>query len=209
MKVLVVDDHSLVRAGIRQVLLTQPSGEVVEVLEAQDGQQAMALLASQADVDLILMDFDLPERSGLAMLADLGRAHPEIPVIMISGVSNPAMVQNALRQGASAFLTKSGDSQELLQAVQEVMAGNSYVAKKFNHFVRGRSAQATMPVLSDRQLDVIRRLAEGLSNREIAERLFISEETVKSHVAVIFKVFNVHSRVEAVNQARRWGYTSG
>ena len=208
MKVLVVDDHALVRAGIRQVLQTLPANGVVEVLEAPDGEQALKLLESQTEIDLILMDYDLPERSGLAILADLGRQHPEIPVIMISGVTNPTMVRSAMQQGASAFLTKTGDSQELLEAVQEVMAGNSYVSKRFNLDAPRRSGESAMPMLSERQLEVIRLLAEGLSNRDIAQRLFVSEETIKSHVGVIFKVFNVHSRVEAVNQARRWGYTS-
>ena len=208
MKVLVIDDHALVRAGIRQVLQTLPSNGGVDVLEAPDGEQALKLLENQAEIDLILMDYDLPKRSGLAILSDLGRQHPEIPVIMISGVTNPTMVRSAMQQGASAFLTKTGDSQELLKAVQEVMAGNSYVSKRFNPDAPRRSGESAMPVLSERQLEVIRLLAEGLSNRDIAQRLFVSEETIKSHVGVIFKVFNVHSRVEAVNQARLWGYTS-
>ncbi len=210
MKVLVVDDHSLVRAGIKQVLQNLEPGNSVEVAEAGDGAGAMHALRMQPDMDLVLMDFDLPGKSGLAVLAELGRYHPETPVIMVSGASNPAVVQQALRQGASAFLTKSGDSEELLHAIREVLAGNAYVSPKLQtpQANLGTSAPGG-PILSERQQEVLRLLTRGLSNREIGDQLHVSEETVKSHVGLIFKVFNVHSRVEAVTQARRWGYTSG
>ena len=210
MKVLVVDDHSLVRAGIKQVLQNLEPGNSVEVAEAGDGAAAMHALRMQPDMDLVLMDFDLPDKSGLAVLAELGRYHPETPVIMVSGVSNPAVVQQALRQGASAFLTKSGDSDELLHAIREVLAGNAYVSPKLQtpQANLGTSAPGG-PILSERQQEVLRLLTRGLSNREIGDQLHVSEETVKSHVGLIFKVLNVHSRVEAVTQARRWGYTSG
>lgn len=210
MKVLVVDDHSLVRAGIKQVLQNLEPGNSVEVAEAGDGAAAMHALRMQPDMDLVLMDFDLPDKSGLAVLAELGRYHPETPVIMVSGVSNPAVVQQALRQGASAFLTKSGDSDELLHAIREVLAGNAYVSPKLQtpQANLGKSAPGG-PILSERQQEVLRLLTRGLSNREIGDQLHVSEETVKSHVGLIFKVFNVRSRVEAVTQARLWGYTSG
>ena len=179
MKVLVVDDHALVRSGIRQVVQSLQSTDPVEVLEAEDGRQATQLLERNADVDLILLDHDLPEGTGMTWMTELGRDHPEIPVIMISGVANPTMVQVAMRKGASGFLTKSGDSQELLNAIREVMAGNTYVSAKLAPSRTGRNNKSGMPVLSERQLEVLRQLAQGLSNREIGERLYVSEETVK------------------------------
>ncbi len=214
MKILVVDDHSLVRQGVKQVLQMLEPEQAMEILEAVDGEQALRTAHQHPDLDLILMDLDLPGKSGLAVLIEIGSHHPSIPVIMISGVHNPSVVRQTIQQGAAGFLTKSGDSVQLLNAVRHVLAGNVYLPDelKTTTFIGtplGDQASPTaQPLLTSRQQSVLRLLVKGLSNREIGEQLHLSEETIKSHVSTILRAFGVQSRVEAVTQARLWGYVS-
>lgn len=212
MKILIVDDHPLVRQGVKQVLHMLEPEQVMDILEAGDGQQAMHVARLHPDLDLILLDFDLPDKSGLAILIDLGRYNPEVPVLMLSASQNPTVVKQTIQQGAAGFASKSGDSVLLLNAVRHVLAGNIYLPDdmKTNASVDSTTAHhakpTTAPQLTQRQQSVLSLLVAGLSNREIGERLHLSEETIKSHVSMILRALKVQSRVEAVTQARMWGY---
>lgn len=207
MKILLVDDHALVRQGLKQVLQLLQRGQETLCLEAGNGDEAMHLARLHPELDLILMDFDLPGKNGLTLLSELGQHFPQVPVMMLSGMPNPSLVQLAIQKGASGFLTKSGNSSELLHAIRHVLAGNLYVPSEFSRgdALEVRSTGAA-PVLTARQQAVLGLLVKGLSNRQIGEQLHLSEETIKSHVSTILREFGVKSRVEAVSKARLWGY---
>jgi DNA-binding NarL/FixJ family response regulator len=208
LKLLVVDDHALVRQGLKQVLQLLEPGQELQCLEAADGDQAMHMARLHPDLDLVLMDFDMPGKNGLSILADLGRHFPQIPVMMLSGMPNPALVQQAMNLGASGFLTKSGNSNELLHAIRHVLAGNLYLPSDLAAATGAEAGGPTQhaPVLTARQQAVLELLVQGMSNRQIGEHLHLSEETIKTHVSVILRELGVQSRVQAVSRARLWGY---
>lgn len=196
-KILVVDDHALVREGLHQVL--KGLDESVEVLQAQRCDQAFELAAEHLDIDLVLLDYHIPGMNGLEALEVFGQEHPELPIIVISGTVNTQTIRRILQLGASGFVSKSSMSDELLSAVRIVLQGGIYEPPELIHTEHQES-------LTQRQIKVLQLLLDGLSNKDIAERLFISEETVKSHVAAILRHFDVQNRTQAVVAATRSGY---
>ena len=208
MKILVVDDHALVREGLSQVLKGLEPGQTVEVLQAPDCAQAFALARAHPDLDLVLLDYHLPDMNGLAALAVLSQQHPDLPVVILSGSANPSVMQQALTQGAAGFVTKSGLSDELLFALRHVLAGNIYVPSSLSAFPEAysyaTSPAAQPPVFSPRQLEVLQLLLDGCTNREISAQLFLGEETIKTHVATIMRAFRAKTRTQAATEATRW-----
>ena len=210
MKILVVDDHALVREGLCQVLKGLDPTEPTEVMQAPNCAQAFALTLAHPDLDLVLLDYHLPDMNGLAALAIFGKNHPELPVVMLSGSANPSIVQQALAQGAAGFVTKSGLSDELLYALRRVLSGEIYHPADLTAFPGFEAAssanQQRAPVFSQRQLEVLQLLLDGCTNREIGARLFVGDETIKTHVTTIMRAFNAKTRTQAANEAVRWGY---
>lgn len=209
MKILVVDDHALVRAGLCQVLQGLDTGETTQVLEAPDCAHAFALAASHPDLDLVLLDYHLPDMNGLAALSQFGQQHPELPVVILSGSANPSVAQAALTRGAAGFITKSGLSDALLDALRRVLSGEVYLPPEYASLGRGAGTEASddaPPVFTPRQQEVLRLLTIGFSNRDIGEHLSLSEETIKNHVSSILRSFGVKTRTQAALQASRWGY---
>jgi DNA-binding NarL/FixJ family response regulator len=204
-KILVVDDHALVREGLRQVL--KGLEENLEVLQAGNCEQAFVLAHKHGDLDLVLLDYHLPDMNGLDALAIFGDRHPELPIVLLSGSANTQIMRQVLQAGAAGFVTKSCVSDELLRAVRSVLDGDIYLPQELT------SAPLTNPqerngraLLTQRQELVLRCLLDGLANREIAEHLHVSEETVKTHVAAILRHFDVQNRTQAVVAAARSGY---
>lgn len=209
MKILVVDDHALVREGLRQVL--KGLDEQVEVLEAPHCAKAFELAALHADLDLVLLDYHLPDMNGLEALEVFGRDHPELPIIMLSGSVNPRIMRQVLTKGAAGFLTKSGLSQELLSALRLVLAGDVYVPPDLlidpgmaDH--ESVVAADVPPPLTPRQEEVLALLLDGRSNKEISQNLDLADETTKNHVTAILRAFGVKTRIQAVLAAARHGY---
>lgn len=205
MKILVVDDHALVREGLQQVL--QGLREQVEVLQAANCSQAFDLALMHVDLDLILLDYHLPDMTGLEALRVLGLRHPELPVLMLSASADVMIMRQVLGAGASGFVTKSSLSDELLFAVNKVLEGGVYVPAELRQ-EGDREAGLDASKLTQRQELVLRELLDGRSNREISQALNISEETVKTHVAAILRHFDVQNRTQAVVAAARFGYRS-
>jgi DNA-binding NarL/FixJ family response regulator len=204
-KILVVDDHALVREGLRQVL--KGLEENLEVLQAGTCEQAFALAQTHGDLDLVLLDYHLPDMNGLAALAIFGERHPELPIVLLSGSANLQIMRQVLQAGAAGFVTKSCVSDELLRAVRCVLSGDIYLPQELNGTISlEASTISTRPVLTQRQELVLRCLLDGLANREIADQLHVSEETVKTHVAAILRHFEVQNRTQAVVAAARIGY---
>ena len=189
MKILVVDDHVLVREGLCQVL--KGLDESVCVLQASTCAQAFATAQNHADLDLVLLDYHLPDMNGLDALKIFGQQHPELPIIMLSGSVNIPIMRQVVRSGAAGFVTKSSLSDELLEAIPTSDIPDVSHDK---------------PALTQRQELVLRGLLDGRSNREISETLNISDETVKSHVTAILRHFAVQNRTQAVVAAARRGY---
>jgi DNA-binding NarL/FixJ family response regulator len=206
MKILVVDDHELVREGLRHVL--RNLGEEIEVLLAANCMEAFSLANTHGDLDVVLLDYHLPEMSGLDALDIFAAQHPELPVIALSGLASTQTMRQVIDAGAAGFVSKSSLSEDLLEAVRIVMQGDIYYPKELTAVRHTSNSLLGKPSLTKRQRLVVRCLMDGLSNREIAQRLFLAEETVKTHVAAILRYFDAQNRTQAVLAASREGYTS-
>ena len=209
MKILVVDDHALVREGLRQVL--KGLDAEVEVLEAGLCSRAFELAGLHTDLDLVLLDYHLPDMDGLQALDIFAREHPELPIIILSGSVNPRIMRQVLNKGAAAFLTKSGMSDELLSVTRLVLAGDIYAPPELmglgDHDTGdARPQEAASPQFTPRQQEVLYLLLDGYTNKEIGRMLNLSDETVKNHVTAILRGFEVTTRTQAVLAANRHGY---
>ena len=209
MKILAIDDHELVREGLNQVL--QGLGNDIDVIQAETAQEAFMVLIAHRDLDLILLDYHLPDMTGLEMLQQLGRRAPEVPVLMISGMANAQLMRQVLAAGAAGFISKSNPSAALLKAIKVVLDGGIYTPDDLMD-LEGQIVDGTMPKrpsLSRTQERVFRCMVDGLSNRDIAQRLEIGEETVKSHVSSILRHFDVQNRTQAVLAGVNYGFRPG
>jgi len=211
-RILVCDDHAIFRAGLRAVL-----GELsadAELLEAPDVAQALALVKSHPDTELVLLDLHMPGTDGRTGLRQLRAAQPALPVVIVSASDDPAEMRRVLDEGASGFIPKSANSAELLAALRLVLAGGVYVPRA----ALAAQAPAATPgaarreqrreragTLSARQIEVLSLMARGLTNREICDVLEIREGTVKTHIAAIFETLEVTNRTEAAVAARELG----
>lgn len=209
MKILVVDDHALVREGLRQVL--KGLDESVEVLDAPDCARAFALAEQHPDLDLVLLDYHLPDMTGLVALDVFGKNHPELPILMVSGSVNPHVARQVLAKGAAGFITKSGNSQELLDVVRLVLAGEVYAPPDLlqphgSAQLPGSDVPGASQLLTPRQEEVLYLLLDGCSTKDISLALQLGEETAKSHVSAIMRAFGVRTRIQAVVAAGRLGY---
>jgi DNA-binding NarL/FixJ family response regulator len=200
MKILVIDDHALVRSGLRQVL--KGLNEQVEVLEAGHCQRAFELAAEHPDLDLVLLDWHLPGIDGLQALTTFGRIVPELPVVILSGMATAQIVRKALAHGAAGFVSKSGKSYELLDAIRQVLAGGVYAPAD----LIGQDTPGSQPQFTRRQQEVLNLLQKGLSNREISDTLCISDDTTKDHVVALLRGFGVKTRTQAILAASHMGY---
>lgn len=203
-RVLLVDDEELVRTGLRMVLGADPGLEVVG--EAGDGAEALRLLDRTAP-DVVLMDIRMPHLDGLEALRRLRRDHPALAVIMLTTFDADDMVLTALRDGASGFLLKNTAPQDLLAAVRTVAAGRpmlspSVTAQLIAAVAQGpdrstvAAARRRLEALTEREAEVARAVARGLSNADIAAELYMSVGTVKTHVGHLFDKLGVDNRVQ-------------
>jgi DNA-binding NarL/FixJ family response regulator len=210
MKILVVDDHALIREALRGVLKELRSDAVV--LEASDGRATMELAAEHADIGLILLDLNLPDANGLAMLAELRERYPATSVVVLSAQQDRGSVVKVLDLGALGFIPKSAQREVMLAALELVFAGGIYIPPEIlareepalpDTQLPGRST-ASLPAsprdlgLTERQLDVLALMTQGKSNKAICRVLDLAEPTVKNHITAIFRALKVTNRTEAV-----------
>lgn len=183
-------------------------GDMVCVLQASTCAQAFAAAQAHDDLDLVLLDYHLPDMTGLDALQIFGQRHPELPIVMLSGSVNIPIMRQVVRSGAAGFVTKSSLSDELLRAIQQVLDGGVYIPPELETPQAPETPHGLheKPALTQRQELVLRGLLDGRSNREISEMLNISDETVKSHVTAILRHFSVQNRTQAVVAAARRGY---
>ena len=211
-RVLIADDESLVRGGLRMILEAHEDIEVAA--EAEDGHRAVGL-AEQLEPDVVLMDVRMPGLDGLEATRRILAARPGAPrILVLTTFDLDEYVYEAMRAGASGFLLKSARPQQLVEAVRTVVAGDALLAPEITHrllaeFLRrpppGAALRPGLDELTKRELEVLELIAAGLSNAEIAARLIVGEETVKTHVSRVFLKLGLRDRVQAVIAAYETG----
>jgi DNA-binding NarL/FixJ family response regulator len=210
LRVLVCDDHALFRRGLQMVLEQEPDLELVG--EASDGVEAVQK-AQELMPDVVLMDVRMPRRSGIEAAGDIKDMLPHVKILMLTISDEEADLYEAIKAGASGYLLKEIPIDEVAEAIRSVWAGQSRISpsmasKLLTEFAAMSKAssekpQVPAPRLTDREMEVLRLVAQGLNNRDIAKRLFISENTVKNHIRNILEKLHLHSRMEAVVYAVR------
>lgn len=202
-RILVADDHSVVRQGLRMFLALDPDFEIVG--EAADGAQAVTM-AGELRPDVVLMDLLMPVMDGIQATAIIRRDLPDTEIIALTSVLEDAMVIGAVRAGAIGYLLKDADADELCRAIRAAAAGKVQLSPKAaERLMREVRAPESPEVLTEREVDVLRLLARGRSNKEIASALHITEKTVKTHVSNILAKLGVPSRTQAALHAVRLG----
>jgi DNA-binding NarL/FixJ family response regulator len=203
-RVAIADDEALVRGGFRAILDAEPDLDVVA--EAADGRQALAA-AARFRPEVIVMDIRMPELDGLAATRQLRTTHPAVRVLIVTTFDLDEYVYDALLAGAAGFLLKDARPTELIAAVRAVASGDALIAPRVTRrlieaFVAARPRtvpeDARITGLSEREREILLLLARGLSNREIAEHVHLSEATIKTHVASVLAKLQVRDRVRAV-----------
>jgi len=210
-RVLVADDHAIVRKGIRALLATEPGIQVVG--EAQNGQQAIDC-ASQMQPDVILMDLVMPEMDGIVATQHITARQPGTRILVLTSFATDDKIFPAIKAGALGYLLKDSGPHELVQAIHQVYRGESslhpQVARKLLEEISNpqQTHPPTPDPLTQREVQVLRLVAQGQSNRDIAEQLVISEATARTHVSNILSKLHLASRTQAALYALREGLAS-
>jgi DNA-binding NarL/FixJ family response regulator len=216
MKVLLVDDHTLVRKGLVQVLHT--CVEDADVTEAGTADEAIEILKLTPH-DVALVDIRMPGRDGIELLREVRATWPSLPVIILTSYDNGEYVKTALTEGAAGYLLKDASPDDLAQAIMVALSGSGNVLSPravrnlFEGSVAAAQGETHEPGLADagltrREADVLQLLAGGASNREISRQLFLSEKTVKAHLAAVFRKLGVSNRTQAAMAAVAMGMGS-
>lgn len=201
-RILVVDDHPIVRSGITSVLATQSDLEVVG--EAENGSEAITA-ATRLEPDLVLMDLRMPVLNGVAASAAILAARPATRIVVLTTYASDGEVLRAIEAGAVGYLLKDVPHEELSRALRAVAKGARYLAPAVTERLMARWQQPARLTLTDRELEVLRCVAHGKGNRQIATELGIAEPTVKAHLVHIFEKLGVENRTAAAHMARELG----
>lgn len=215
MKILLIDNHVLFREVLCHVLQQLPGG-AGEILEAGSFPDALKLAGQHPDLNLVLLELHSPGSGGAVSVKMFRQRYPNIPVVVLSSEEDCQVINKALSYGANGFVGKSATVSTLLNTLNSVLSGSINVPQQLlrqpgmasanNNGRHGNcGSNASTYGLTARQMDVLRHLTAGLSNREIAETINLAEGTVKSHVAVVYQILRVKSRMEATRVARQLG----
>lgn len=207
-RVLIVDDHPLVRDGLRSVLAVALDG--AEIFEAASFDEAVAIIDREGDFDLVLLDLNLPGVQGFSGLTTLRDRFPAMPVVMVSAATDVGLVENALKGGAAGFIPKSLRRSGIVEAIKAVLAGELYIPTDFAEANRPDPADQEMlrriDTLTPQQRVVLGLVVAGKLNKQIAYELDVSLTTVKAHVSAVLTKLGVYSRTQAVIAANRVGF---
>jgi DNA-binding NarL/FixJ family response regulator len=222
LKFLVADDHQLIREGLRYAL--EGVFNDLLIVEAMDGAQVLDAVSSHPDLDLILLDYFMPGMDGFTLVSELCENRSSVPVIILSGSSDPLLMHRLLDCGASGFISKTTDHEVIMDALRLVLAGGIYIPSDFDPPARRPAQQADAVCacgceetgagldeiqLTQRQQQVLRLMAEGKTNKDISRVLSVSENTIKVHVTAVLKALCVSNRTQAVLAAQRLGLAEG
>ncbi len=208
-RILLADDHNIVRAGVRQLL--EGADDLQVIAEAEDGEQAQ-LLIQQHKPDVAVLDIQLPKASGIEVTRWVRSHLPDIGILILTAYDDDPYVMAVLQAGANGYVLKTGQTDELIQAVRDVYEGKSVLdpnitQKLMSNLFKGPEKKIVDP-LTDRELDVLRLAARGFTNKAIGVQLSISDRTVQGHLAHIFAKLQANSRTEAVMRAVSLGLIS-
>jgi len=211
-KVLIADDQEIVCEGLKRIL--QSDSEIKVIGIANNGQQALDLINHQAP-DIVLMDLQMPIMNGVQAIRQLRKTHPDLPVLVLTTYMDDKWLFDAIRAGATGYLLKDRPRHELLEAIKGTVSGEAYLDPSVAKKVLNQVASAPEPIqfdesieISERERDILTLLVEGLSNAEIAQRLFLSEGTVRNYLSSLFVKLEVSDRTQAVVVALRRGLVS-
>jgi len=212
MTILLADDHALFRDGMRYVL--QQLADEVEILDASSFAEALLFAESRPEINLVLMDLHMPGSNGAPSVRTFNLKHPDMPLVVVSGSEQREDMERVMEYGAMGFISKMTSSKVMLAALRMVLDGGIYLPPQLlqqsvDNMDQGapdkRSRRSNEFGLTSRQVDVLRHLSQGLSNKETAQKMGLAEGTVKIHVAAIFQVLHVSNRMDAVRAAQRLG----
>ena len=212
MNLIVADDHALFRNGLT-LLLKQQCADCT-IWEGDGLDAALAQAESHPDVDLALLDLHMPGMNGAQGIRRFIESQPQMPVVILTGAEEPQQIQEVLSAGAAGFIPKSSTPSVMLSAIQLVLSGGTYIPPQLlsgsgssaitvENVPEAKSRPSAM--LTERQIQVLRLIAEGKPNKAICRELNIEEGTVKAHIATIFRVLDVNNRTEAATAARNFG----
>ncbi len=214
-RVILAEDHAVVRQGTKQLLERYPDIDVIG--EANDGEEAIALV-NTLQPDVVIMDVRMPHKSGIEATREIKRENPKVAVLVLTAHDDDEYIFALLESGANGYLLKTAEIEELVKAVRAVSAGQTALdplvtQKVVSQFMDGKSlpdiiAQVgdEMDGLTGRELEVLRMVGQGMTNKEVAQKLYISDRTVQAHLSSIFSKLQVASRTEAVMYAVRKGW---
>jgi DNA-binding NarL/FixJ family response regulator len=210
--ILIVDDHPLfVEALQRAIASAFPN---TETRDAVSIEAAKKVLDSKTPFDIVLLDLALPGTRGFEGLLELRKLHPSLPIVVVSALEDPRIVQDVMRYGAAGFISKSADRSEIASALKDVMDGSLTLPKGYKPPEAPSDSEGRgdlvhrLKMLTPKQLSVLRMLRQGLLNKQIAHELQIEETTVKAHVSEILRKLNVSSRTQAVIEAQKIDFES-
>ncbi len=202
MKLLIADDHAIVREGLKQIISEMP--EIDEIEEATDGFDVFDKL-KLSKYNLLLLDISMPGKSGLDVLKEVNERFPELPVLVLSIHSEDQYAKRVLKAGANGFVPKHANPDELKKAIKKVLKGKKYIsshfAEKLAEEIAAYNSQPSHENLSDREFQVFILLAKGFTNKEISERLFLSEKTVSTYKTRIFEKLGFKNTTELIKYA--------
>jgi len=203
--ILVADDHAIVRAGLRALIQSEPSLSIVA--EAAGGVEAMSL-TKQFKPDVLLLDLSMPDMDGITVTKELHIQYPELRILILTVHEDEGLLREAIRSGASGYILKHAAEKELIEAIKRVMKGEMYVDPKMLPSLFEQKKTSThlqeekIKPLTPREVEVLKLIADGYTNRQIGEQLNLSVRTVEGHRANIFAKLGLHNRVELVRYAK-------
>lgn len=219
MKILLVDDHVLFREGMRYVL-QQLNGGVSEIFEAGSFPDGLKIAGEHPELDLALLDLHMPGSEGPLSIKFFHHSYPHIPIVVVSGEESYEVMENAMDYGAMGFVCKNSPVPVMLNALNLVLLGGIYIPPQLLMRQEGMPEKKMRPVekdnsraneysLTTRQMQALKHLADGLSNKEIAEKMSLAEGTVKVHIATLYQILQVNNRIEAVRMAEKHKLIAG
>jgi DNA-binding NarL/FixJ family response regulator len=213
MKIIICDDQAIVRDGLEMLLKLEPDIEIIGM--ADDGAMAVEL-ADKKKPDLVLMDLKMPVMNGVEAIRQIKAKHAEVKILVLTTYDDDEWVFDAIRAGASGYLLKDTSRDEVVKAIRGTVSGKTYVDPSVaGKVIRQASTRQTQPTtlitnkLTDREIEVLRMIAKGFNNADIATRLFLSEGTVRNHVSAILAKLGVTDRTQAAVIAIQHGLTNG
>ena len=200
MRVVIADDHRLILDGIRRALEADGGFDIVG--ETQSGTQVLPLVA-RTQPDLVVLDLRMPNMDGLACLDEIRRRYPDVKVVMLSASTSQDLIETALRRGASAYILKTVDPTDLPSTLRQALSGNVFSTTGIGESDEPTGAKAAG--LTEREITILKLLAHGRSNEEIARELWVAQQTVKFHLTNIYRKLGVKNRTEATRYAYQQG----